>query len=105
MNETTLTEPLTGELPINLLKEGHPFVNFINATSFYSSGKTLSEYLKDLIVVHIADDSFSWSIVEEREEYRSTDYIQNPRPIHTIVVQNSTTGIRRSFSFDKSNLI
>lgn len=81
------------------LKEGYANINIANVGEFYSSGKTLTDYLKDKIVSELPDKDL-YVFVEEREEVRIPDYIQNPRPIRTFVVQHSTDNITKTFCFD-----
>jgi hypothetical protein len=101
-NESTIVESTSAveNFSISSLREGYLNVNLVNPSDYYNSNKELNEYLKDLITTNIQDETSSWSIVEEYNEFRPTDYIQNPRPIRSFKVENSTNKNTKIFCFD-----
>ena len=104
MNEIqdTPAEQLDAGEPLvrSKLREGYLNVNILDGTSYCKSGKLLSEFLKDQITIELSNEEDAWEFTEEREEFRPTDYIQNPRQIRTFVVKNAITNVQQTFAFD-----
>ena len=86
----------------SVLKEGYNDVNNVQPESYYALGKPLLAYLKDQIIINFPDDSFSF--IETREEFRPTNYIQNPRNLITFFIEDSNKN-PRVFVFDVTNCL
>jgi|688.fasta_scaffold360147_2 hypothetical protein len=108
MNEHQYTEveQLSSTLPTTpRLKEGYTNVNMADNISYYKSNKPLNEYLKEQITTDLSNEEGAWECFEELEEIRPTDYIQNPRPVHTFVFKNSVNETKKIFSFDVTSCL
>jgi len=108
MNETFFITPELSSvtqdqiyIPSNL-KEGYGEANIVNPDSFYVSGKSLDEYLKEQIIIKFADEQFSF--VGERQETKSTNYIQNDRRLKLFFLEDSSK-TPRVFVFDITSCV
>jgi hypothetical protein len=82
-----------------------PLVNLVNSSEFLNSAKELSVYLKELAIADLPEEPSDWAFTNEYEEFRPTEYIQNPRHIHTLVFFSSTINTQLLYSFDVTGVI
>lgn len=86
-----------------LLKEGYHDVNIPNSIDFFKSGKPLNEYLKQQILLHF-NGELNILFLEEKDEFRPTNYLKNPRHLKTFIVEDSIKG-QHTFVFDVANCL
>lgn len=105
-NESTIVESTSAVENFSKpkLKKGYYDVNLVSISEYYNSNKSLSDYLKDLILSEISTVDETYKFVEEKEEHRPTNYILNPRSVRTFVVENVTKKFKIDFAFDVTGL-
>ncbi len=96
-DQEAVSEQPNGTFGVAALKEGYQNINFIDSVKYSQSGQTLTEFLKNYIVVNFSSEQFSF--IEERDEIKPTHYLKNPRPLKAFVVEDSSA-LQHIFVFD-----
>lgn len=85
-------------IPSFKIKEGYYDINIVDNIKFIQSSQTINEYIKSLIFLQFEKEP-DILFLEERDEFKPTNYLKNSRHLKVFVVEDSFKR-QHTFVFD-----